>query len=162
MSDHTNVRIETTDGTVVAYLAPNFEITPTLKNDLFAQDVTDGKTVARDNQIVRHEIVAQGAFEHSDSLRSAHASALTSLFGKSPVTARDQVNRIEHYMKYEGGPFHFYEGSDEYTATTQDSVDVQASPAIKPVVQLDEFRPPSEAGLSRFEYMIKMVVGVPR
>jgi len=164
MAPHEDVRLETPGGDVVAYLAPNFEINPTLKNNLYSESVTEGKTVARDNQIIQHEIVAQGVFEHSENLPPAHATDLESadMFDSSPVTPRMQVNRVEHYMKYVGGPFHFYDGDDHYIAASESAVDVEASPAIKPNVQISEFRPPKQSGRPRFEYMLKLIVGVSR
>lgn len=160
MSDHTSVRLETTSGTVIAYLAPNFEVKPTFKNDLFSQDATEGKSIVRDHQIIAHELVAQGVFMDSREVRDAHRTDLENLFGTSPVTPRDQVNRVVSYVRGEGGPYHFYEGSDSYTAT--DSANVDVANGVYPVVQVDEFRPPQESGRPRFEYMLRMKVGVPR
>jgi hypothetical protein len=160
MSDHTNIRLETTGGTVVAYLAPNFKIEPVAKNDLFSQARPRGKpSISRDQQVITHQVVAQGVFEHSENLPPAHASDLETLFGHAPVTAREQVNRLFDYMIQEGGPFHLYDVADEYRYS-EGSIDYEAGKF--PPVNIDEFRPPSEGGFERFNYMIKMIVGVER
>lgn len=163
MAGYDNIRLETTGGTVVAYLAPNFEIKPTLKNDLFSESATEGKQVVRDNQIIQSEIVAQGEFEHSDNLPADHRNALSNVFGSLPVTPRQQVNRVKHYALFEGGPFHFYDNGDQYTATDMTNVNLQSSPATYPAVQIDEFRPPAETTpQNSMQYMLKMKVGVSR
>lgn len=160
MSNHTDIRLETTGGTVVAYLAPNFKIEPVAKNNLFSQARPRGKpAITRDNKMVQHQIVAQGVFEHSENLPAAHKNDLETLFGTAPVTARDQVNRVFDYMIQEGGPFHLYDVTDEYKYGTGN---VDYSSGKYPPVQIEEFRPPSEGGFERFNYMIKFEVGVER
>lgn len=159
MANHTEIRLETTGGTVIAYFAPNFRVEPVLKNDLFAEPMPGGdSSVVQDVGTIRHEVTVQGVFEHSDNLPSGHVSALETVFGHSaPITAREQVNRIKHYM-FEGGPFNFYDDTDSYTATSNAGVD--RANGTYPTVALDEFRPPSEGGFGRFEYVAKLVVGV--
>lgn len=159
-----NIRMEKRldDGTrdVVAYFAPNFEVNPVLKNDLFAADRPRGRgTVARDNQVYRFEIVIQGSFEDTRNLPDAHADAVAALDSNwsRPVTARQQVNRIKDYLINYGGPFELYEGNDEYTAYDQANADY--ANGLFPTVQVDEFRPTREMGSPRFEYMVKMIVG---
>jgi len=162
MSDHTEIRLEEVGSdTVVAYFAPNFEVRPVLDNDLKGQPLPRQRTeIVRDLRIIQHEVTVQGIFMDSRNVPKPHKDALESTFGTSPVTPRMQVNRIEYYMFAEGGPFEFYEGDDEYTATEQSGIDWENG--IKPVVNIDQFRPPSNAGVSRFEYMLKFKPGVER
>lgn len=164
MADHTEVRLEkpTDDGSeVVAYFAPNFEVQPSFDNDLFtAERAAERPTVARDNRQYSHELAVEGVFEDSDRLPDAHRSDVEAMIGSSPATARQQVNRLVHYATTVGGPFHLYEGSDEYTAESADAVDV--ANGVYPVVQIASIQPPSQGGLSRFEYSVQFVVGVPR
>lgn len=161
MSEHTEIRLETTGGTVIAYFAPNFEVQPLLDNDLKGQPLPRGDpSVIRDLRLIQTEITVQGAFEDSDELPAAHKSDLESLFGKSPVTARDQVRRIRRFMQEDGGPFVLYEGADEYSAQTASAVD--RANGVYPTVNVKQFRPPSLGGHSRYEYMVKMKVGMPR
>lgn len=159
MSDHTSIRLETTGGTVVAYFAPNFRVEPVFKNNLFAEEMPgEDSGIVQDVGTIRHEVTIQGVFESTDNLPSVHTSDLQSLFSTSgEVTAREQVNRIKDYM-FQGGPFNFYDGTDSYTATSNGGVD--RANGTFPVVNIDEFRPPSEGGFAKFEYVIKLVVGV--
>lgn len=163
MADHTDIRLETTGGTVIAYLAPNAETTPVLDNDLFtAQPARGDPSIVRDVQKISFEITAQGAFEESSALPSAHKNDLENLFGKSPVSAMDQINRVVHYLHdpAEGGPFRFYWRGNTFTATSQSAVDFSAG--TYPVVSVSQFRPPTKGGFKRGEYTIKMTVGLPR
>jgi hypothetical protein len=161
MSEHTNFRLETPGGDVVAYFAPNFEVQPAFKNDLFEAERTQNEpTVVRDNQLFSHKLSVQGVFEDTDNLPPDHASDVEAMIGSSPATARDQVNRLVHYATQVGGPFHLYEGGDEYTATSAEAMDVESG--VYPVVQIESVKPPSQGGLSRFEYAVEFVVGVPR
>lgn len=161
MSDHRNVRLETTDGTVVAYFAPNFEVKPRFSNDLHEAERTgEDPTIVRDGQRYSHELSVQGVFEDSPNLPQAHADDVEALVGSSSATAREQVNRLVYYATQVGGPFHLYEGDDRYTATDPTDVDLQNG--VYPAVQIAEVAPPSQAGLPRFEYAVDFVVGVPR
>jgi len=161
MSDHTEIRLETTGGTVIAYFAPNFEVRPTLDNDLKGNPLPRGETeIVRDLRLIQHEVTVQGIFEDSRNLPEAHKNDLESLFGTAPVTPRMQVNRIEDFMYNEGGPFNFYEGNDSYTKT--DDANIDWANGEKPVVNISQFRPPSDGGLSRFEYMVQLKPGVTR
>lgn len=161
---YTNIRMESRndDGTkdVVAYFAPNFEVNPVMKNDVFAADRPRGRgTIARDNQMYRYEIVIQGAFEDTRNLPGDHAQAVADLDSNwsLPVTPRQQVRRIQHYLLNVGGPFELYEGEDEYTAYDVENADF--ANGVFPTVQVDEFRPTRDMGSPRFEYMVKMIVG---
>lgn len=147
---------------VVAYLAPNFEVNPVLSNDLKTGDSLQRwpNNIIRDFRLITHEITVQGAFEHSEELPKSHRDDLEELFGKSPVTARDQIDRVLRYAKTHGGPFELYDGFDEYTATTGGNTDYQTG--TFPTVQISEIRRPSTSGVSWTEYMIRMTVGVER
>jgi len=159
VSDHTNIRLETTGGTVIAYFAPNFTVRPVLDNDLKGgRRPREQPPVTKDLQLIKPEISIQGAFEHSDELPEPHRNDLQTLFGSSTVTARDQINRIRDFMN-QGGPFVLYDGPDEYSATSSSGVD--RANGVFPVVNIDQFRPPSQAGHSRAQYTVKMRVGVP-
>lgn len=163
MSDHEQIRLETTGGTVVAYLAPNAETTPIMDNDLFSQAPGRGDpAIVRDIQKITFEITAQGQFMDSTELPDAHATDLENLFGKSPVTAMDQIFRVMHYMHdpSEGGPFRFYWRDASFTATSAGAVDYQAG--TFPVVNIGQFRPPTEGGFSRGQYQLKLIVGLTR
>lgn len=161
MSTHDDIRLETTGGTVIAYFAPNFKVEPVAKNNLFNQARPGGDpSITRDQRVIAHQVVVQGVFEHSENLPSAHKTALESLFGHSPVTPREQVNRVFDYMIAQGGPFHFYDHTDNYDNSSSGNVDYSSGEF--PAVQIDEFRPPSEGGTERFNYMVKMIAGLER
>jgi len=160
MSDHTDQRLTTTDGTIIAYLAPTVETNPTIDNDLTGNPIPDSKkTVQRDLRVFSHEIIFQGTFEHSDNLPSAHANDLDTLFGGLPVTARDQVNRIIRYQYEEGGPFHLYDGPDQYTADSESEIDVASG--VFPTVQISQIRPQRQDGnFIREGFMLRFAVGL--
>lgn len=169
-NEHRNIRLEK-NGTVIAYLAPNFEVNPVASNDL---KPGGGKplprnrpTRIRDLRVISDEVTVQGEFHDTHdpdsgtaALPSGHISDLESLFGTTPVTARMQVNRIRDFLHTTGGPYELYEGNDQYTATTESEVDW--ANGIFPTVFVDQFRPPSMGGHRRMEYMIKMKVGTER
>lgn len=163
MAPHEETRLETTGGTVIAYLAPNAETTPTLNNDLLAEPRARGRpAIVRDNQQITFEITAQGTFIDSDELPDAHRTDLENLFGYAPVTAMDQINRVVHFAHdtNEGGPMHFYWRGNSFNAPSESDVDYQNG--VYPPVAIDQFRPPTAGGFSRGEYMLKLAVGVPR
>ena len=145
---------------VVAYFAPNFEINPVMKNNLFSADRPRGRgTVVRDNQLYRFEIILQGTFEDSRNLPTVHEYELLALDDDwdEYVTPRMQVNRIKEFLMNEGGPFELYEGEDEYTAYEMEDADY--ANGRFPTVQVDEFRPTRDMGSPRWEYMVKFIVG---
>jgi len=159
MSDHTTQRLEMPDGTVIAYLAPTVEVNPTLDNDLTNTPKPDSQqTITRDLRLFTHEIVFQGAFEHSDNLPSAHRSALDTLFGGLPVTARDQVNRIIKFVYEDGGPFYLYDGTDEYTAESEGAID--AANGVFPTVAVSQIRADREETFINEGFTIKFAVGL--
>lgn len=160
MSDHTDLRIETPGGDIVAYLAPNFEVTPVVDDDLVVRNRARGDpAIVRDLRRITEQVTVQGVFEHSSNLPSAHRNDLQSVFETtSEVTPRDQVNRIKSYMYTQGGPFYFFDGNDEYRIQDQSNIDW--ANGLFPAVSIAQFRPPNEAGAPRHEYVIKMAVGL--
>lgn len=167
MSAHTNTRLETADGTVVAYLAPNFEVNGISDNDLTADARPRGEPMlARDLQLISFEVTAQGQFEHSDQLPSGHVTDLESIVGHSaPITAREQVNRIREFlhdrtMTADGTvakPFHFYDGPDSYDNVAGD---IDWAAGQFPPVNVSAFRPVDEPGAGRYEYTLSLQVGL--
>ena len=156
MTDYTSLRLEK-DGTVVAYFAPSFKVSPLLKNDLKKYPLPRARGQGiRDMRIIVMEVVVQGTFEDSRNLPEDHKDALVALFGQAIVTERDQVNRIQHYANL-GGKMKLYVGSDSYTAENLGEQDLEAG--IYPTVFIAEVRPPHLSGLTRVEYMVRFDVG---
>lgn len=163
MSDHTHTRLETTDGTTIMYLAPNAEYRPVYQNNLHSQTRPEGDPpISRDIGMWGMEFTLQGELEDSDNLPQAHEDALVALDSawSAPVTAVQQKNRLAHYLIDVGGPFCLFDGADEYTAESANSVDRQNG--VFPTVQVEEYRPPRDAGRSRVSYTIKFKTGVER
>lgn len=174
--DHTAIRLEhpteaVTGSTVVAYLAPNFEAIPSLNNDLMPEGGTpmprSEPMRVRDRRIINEEITVQGEFHDTHDpetgtpvLPTEHISDLQSVFGQEQVTARDQVNRVIHYLHMVGGPYHLYIEGSEYTAQSVEEVDPRNG--INMNVQVQQFRPPSMGGHSNFEYVLKCKPGKQR
>jgi hypothetical protein len=159
MSAHTEQRLETPDGTVVAYLAPTMEVSPTFDNSLNSNPIPDSqKTIVRDLRLFEHEIVFQGTFSHSDDLPPAHQNDLQTLFGSLPVTARDQVNRIIRFAYEQGGPFYLYDGSDEYTAESASNIDV--ANGVFPTVQVGQIRASREETFIREGFTLQFSIGL--
>lgn len=153
-----DIRLET-NGSVIMYFAPNFEVTPVMKNNLFTADRPRGQgTVSRDQQMYRYEITIQGEFMDSSELPQAQVDAVVNNIGLDPdFGPRDQVNHLVDTFWNVGGPFELYDGPDEYTAYEVDNADY--GNGVYPTVQIDEFRPTRESGMPRFSYTLKMVVG---
>lgn len=164
MSSHDSIRLEQPDGTVIAYLAPEFEITPQDRNDVFeAGRGAAREPIVRDNGLWTSEIVAQGAFVHSDELPPTHRSALQTLFGQQTVTPLDQINRLRALTVYaQPGAVHFYHRSNEYRASSASGIDVQNG--VYPAVAIAELRNPEDGDISgnRAEWLIRMSVGLQR
>lgn len=159
-----SIRLETLDGTVVAYFAPNFEVNPQYNND-----VTDvprqGDRPARvvGNGLWTQELVVQGTFMHSDEVNPDFREALQDLFAAQTVTAIDQVNRLCDMVVYsETESFVLHHRGNEYAATSVGSID--AANGIYPAVTPSELRMPEEAewSHSRTDYMVRMSSGIPR
>lgn len=163
MSDHTHTRLETTDGTVIMYLAPNAQYRPVYQNNLHSQTRPEGEPpISRDIGMWGMEFTLQGELEDSDALPAAHEDDLVALDAEwsAPVSAVQQKNRLAHYLIDEGGPFCLFDGDDEYTATSASELNRQRG--VYPTVQVEEFRPPRDAGRSRVSYTIKFKAGVER
>lgn len=163
MADHTHTRLETPDGTVIMYLAPNAEYRPVYQNQLHSQTRPEGEPpISRDIGMWGMEFTLQGDLEDSDNLPPAHESDLVALDSNwsAPVTAVQQKNRLAYYLLDVGGPFYLYDGEDEYTGESEGQVDRQRG--VFPTVQVEEFRPPRDAGQSRVSYTIKFKTGVTR
>jgi len=158
MSDHTNQRLETQSGDVVAYLAPTAEVNPSFDNDLNVDPLPESQgTLIRDLSLFSHEIVFQGTFEHSDNLPQPHQTDLDTLFGGLPVTPTDQVDRIIDFAYQQLGPYNLYDGTDEYTATSVS--EVNAGNGVYPTVEISQIRPTSNAGEPRRGFTIRLAVG---
>jgi len=157
MGEYDEIRLEK-GGVVVCYFAPNFQITPLDANDLTPFVLPRGAgTKAKDLLKWKSEITIQGEFENSDGLPNDHGTALETLFGKSPVSAQDQVNRIRNFARTQAGTYELYVGEIEYTASNPGDVDIEDG--IYPKVFITEIRPPRMAGLSRVAYMVKFLEG---
>lgn len=159
MSNFQDMRLETPGGTVVAYLAPGFSAEPASQNDLFHKPMPEAEdSIAKDYRLWTHEVVIQGAFEHTDTgLPNDHVQALSTLFGGLPVTPAQQAWRVWYYLVVVGGPFHLYDGHTEWRATTRAAVDYQAG--VFPPVQAGEIRSPQRSGQSRREWLLRFVAG---
>lgn len=159
MSEHTNIRLEKKDGTVIAYFAPNFEVTPQDKNDVLHTSRPARLAIARDRGRWVSEIVVQGKFQHSSELPPQHQQDLEDLFGKSPVTPQDQVNRLRAHTVYSDNPgsLNFFHIDNEYTASSLQEADIQAG--VYPEVAVMEIRNPEQAGTPQKSYMIRLAIG---
>ena len=157
MSTYTDIWLEK-GSTVVAYFAPNFKQEFPMVNDLKVYRRPRGNlTKFKDFQLWDMSVVLQGIFETSDNLPADHKAALIALFGKDPVTARDQVNRIRSFAVNSPGAFNLFIGTDRFTATAVGGVDLAAG--MFPTVAIREIRPPKPAGVSRIDYLIRFIVG---
>jgi len=172
MSDHTNTRLVhpstglgPNDSNIVALFAPSFEVNPEDKNDLHELAMPrDRPRISRDRRQTATTLTVQGEFMHGESLPSEHRSTLEEMFGTPNATAREQVNRIRHYMHEIGGPFEFYDEGDGYADEyrVQDVSNLDRKNGVFPAVNLDLVRATRSAGLDREEYTVKLSVGVER
>ncbi|UBF23474.1 hypothetical protein HRTV-28_gp36 [Halorubrum tailed virus 28] len=162
MADHTAIRLETLSGDVLAYFAPNAETTRSFDNDLTAQALPeqDASPLVLDFGQWTAEITLQGFFETTESLPDAHATAVETLVGKSPATAKDQLNYLISNTVFggDGGPYALYDEGDEYTATTNAGVDVAND--IYPAVSIEQIQPSVNSGETRQSYTVKFRPGV--
>lgn len=146
--------------TIVAYLAPNFSVEPVLKNNPinFARPRGRGP-LTKDLGRINLELVVQGTFLDSTSLPPDHAAALVLLFGKNPVTAIDQINRLWYYG-WEGGRFTLKDGDDEWKADVVGDLDI--AEGDYPSVIIGEIRRTASAGVTKRTYMIRLIPGFER
>jgi len=168
VSAHTTTRLETPDETVIAYLAPSFEVTTVLDNDLFNEPRPRGKpSIVRDYERLSFEVDVQGQFEHSDNLPAGHVSDLETVFGHAaPITAREQVARIRRFTVdrslingIRAEPLHLYDDGDEYAYTGADQIDWSAG--RYPPVTPKQVQPADEPGATRWQYTLSFQVGTP-
>ena len=162
MADHTHTRLETPGGTVIMYLAPNTQYRPVYQNDLHHNARPRGEPpITRDISMWSSQFTLQGELVDSDALPQAHETDLVALSGWSaPVSAAQQKNRLTYYLIDVGGPFYLYDGADEYTAESESAVDRENG--VFPTIQIEEYRPPRDAGKSRVSYTIKCKMGIER
>jgi len=163
VSDHTRIRLETLDGTqTLAYFAPNAETTRSFDNDLTTSALPsqDAAPLTLDFGQWTAEITLQGFFETTSALPDAHATAVETMVGKSPATAKDQLNHLIENTVFagDGGPYALYDDGDEYTATTSGSVEPTAN--VYPAVSIEQIQPSFNSGQTREAYTIKFVPGV--
>jgi len=161
VAPHEEIRLETLDGTVIAYFAPNAEVTRSFDNDVTQEGLPGGDeaSLVLDFGQWTTEVTVQGFFESSEGLPQAHADDLETLFGKSPVTAQDQFNRLVGFTAYgQTGPYALYNEGNEYTATGQAGVDVQAG--TYPAVAVSQIQPSRVSGETREAYTVRFNAGV--
>ena len=163
-SNYDTIRLETTDGTVVIYFAPTFEVVPQDRNELLETPRGGADiSVVRDNGLWQTELTVQGAFHHSGLVPPDFESALQSQFGQQVITPLDQINRLREYTVYdEPAVFHFHHRENAYTKTSADDVDV--ADGDYPAVGVAELRAPEEGETSteRIDFMVRLSVGVLR
>ncbi|MCU4743453.1 hypothetical protein [Natronoglomus mannanivorans] len=164
MSGYDAIRLETPTGTVVAYLAPSFEVVPQDQNDVFEGSRPDDSAIVTNNGLWTSELTVQGAFVHSDEARGPFQQALQDLHGQQIVTPDDQINRLREHTVYAPGQsyLHFYHRDNEYVAASDSSVDV--GDGIYPVVTPVELRMPEngETSTLRTDFLIRLAIGTPR
>ncbi|MDI6877566.1 MAG: hypothetical protein QMC96_12445 [Methanomicrobiales archaeon] len=150
-------------GVVVAYFCPVQEITPVLKNNLFAQDRSNDKgTVLKDKRMWHHEIVVQGEFLHTDELPDDHAEGLRSLFGVPDVTPAMQLRRVVAFALGVGGSFDLYVNDDAYTGKITGQQHYTHGGNVYPQVAIDEIRPIITGAHARaIPYTVKFIAGIP-
>ena len=160
---HEQIRLETLSGETIAYFAPNAEVTRSFDNDLAVEGLTepDEPPLVLDFSTWTIEVTVQGHFETTATggLPQAHVDDLETEFGKSPVTAQDQFNRLIDMVVFgEAGPYALYNEGDEYTATT--AADVDVANGVYPAVSIEQIQPGLNSGETRESYTIKFRPGV--
>ena len=160
---HEQIRLETLSGETIAYFAPNAEVTRSFDDDLNVSGLPDPSSppLVLDFSTWTIEVTVQGHFETTATggLPQAHVDDLETEFGKSPVTAQDQFNRLIDMVVFgEAGPYALYNEGDEYTATTAAEVDV--ANGVYPAVSIEQIQPGLNSGETRESYTIKFRPGV--
>jgi hypothetical protein len=150
------------NGTVVAYLAPNFEVVRQAKNDLHAAARARGRaSIVRDNLVVLEELTIQGSFMSSLEVPAAHRSALEALFSTSAeVTPDMQANRLLHYLVRVGGGFQLYHGAREYRASTEAAINYPAG--VFPQVGFQDYSESGRSGRNQRVWVLKFAIGLER
>lgn len=159
------IRLTTPDGTVIAYFAPVFEVTPQDQNDIFEapRGGGNGSAIVRDNGLWTSELTVQGTFHHSETLSGAFRTALQDLFGQQTVTPDDQVNRLRSHTVYAAPQtLNLYHRETEYTATVEDDLDIENG--IYPAVGVSELRVPEDGETSgnQIDFLVRLSVGLER
>ena len=160
---HEQIRLETLSGETIAYFAPNAEVTRSFDDDLNVSGIPDPESppLVLDFSTWTIEVTVQGHFETTATggLPQAHVDDLETEFGKSPVTAQDQFNRLIDMVVFgEAGPYALYNEGDEYTATT--AADVDVANGVYPAVSIEQIQPGLNSGETRESYTIKFRPGV--
>jgi len=169
MTDHTRIRLETLDGTqTLAYFAPNAETTRSFDNDLFTSAIPDREdsAIALDYGSWIAEITLQGFFEQTDALPGPHETDVLDILDiprdEGPATAKDQLNHLISRAVFGADgvepPYALYDDGDEYTAETNEDVDV--ANGVYPAVFIEQIQPSFNSGQTREAYTIKFVPGV--
>ena len=160
---HEQIRLETLSGETIAYFAPNAEVTRSFDDDLNVSGLPDPSSppLVLDFSTWTIEVTVQGHFETTATggLPEAHVNDLETLFGKSPVTAQDQFNRLIDMVVFgESGPYALYNEGDEYTATVAE--DVNVAEGVYPAVSIEQIQPGLNSGETRESYTVKFRPGV--
>ena len=160
---HEQIRLETLSGETIAYFAPNAEVTRSFDDDLNVSGLPDPASppLVLDFSTWTIEVTVQGHFETTATggLPEAHVNDLETLFGKSPVTAQDQFNRLIDMVVFgESGPYALYNEGDEYTATVAE--DVNVAEGVYPAVSIEQIQPGLNSGETRESYTVKFRPGV--
>ena len=160
---HEQIRLETLSGETIAYFAPNAEVTRSFDDDLNVSGIPDPESppLVLDFSTWTIEVTVQGHFETTATggLPEAHVNDLETEFGKSPVTAQDQFNRLIDMVVFgESGPYALYNEGDEYTATVAE--DVNVAEGVYPAVSIEQIQPGLNSGETRESYTVKFRPGV--
>lgn len=164
MAPHEEIRLETLSGETIAYFAPNAETTRSFDNDLTvtALPQQESSPLVLDFGQWTAEITLQGHFETTaeGGLPQAHVNDVEALIGKSPATAKDQLNYLISNTVFggDGGPYALYDEGDKYIAET--NAEVNVSEGIYPAVSIEQIQPSLNSGETRQSYTVKFRPGV--
>ena len=163
LEPHEQIRLETLSGETIAYFAPNAEVTRSFDDDLNVSGIPDPESppLVLDFSTWTIEVTVQGHFETTATggLPAAHVDDLETEFGKSPVTAQDQFNRLIDMVVFgESGPYALFNEGNKYIATSAEEVDVLDN--IYPAVSIEQIQPGLNSGETRESYTIKFRPGV--
>lgn len=149
---------------VIVYFAPVFEVSPTHSNDVFTSSRGGGRApVVRDNGLWESEVTVTGTFQHSDHVPPLFQSTLQEMFDQDMVTPTDQINRLVEQVVYsDPGHYHFYHNENEYTANTENEIDIGSN--IYPAVSISSLEVPEDGETSGIaaDFSITMAVGIER
>lgn len=153
---HASVRLEKS-GEVVAYLAPECEVFIATGTEIEHERAGSPIPVAEPSGQPETKIVVHGKFRPTDSesVSESKANDIESMFGSTPVSARDQFTRLRYGVET-GGLFEFYEHGDEYVARSSDEIDWRDG--MMPAVEIEECLPLTVGNQPEMEYRITMAV----